>query len=630
MGEKILTVPKEITGEKKYLVTGNEWLALPTVDELDGTLKSVNCSHFASKSLIEVNGGDKPLLKPGLKVNDSEIDFVAAKLDWQLNENWIPQFNGQTGDGEIAFGGTILAPVGHKGFVYQLWCENRGKSPVKTELFLEGNWKSSDQLIYNRHPLNCYNRLFLNNWVNCLVMEVRPDSGWLALGLYIDQGFNILEWREKSTINPGLVGNSKEGHRFVLGKSGELVPGEKLTVELVVGANSEADGAAVTAVDLKRRGYEVLYEETVQWLNKRQLKLNANSKNLESLLNRNLLFNYFYTTGNTLDTGDVILLTSRSPRYYVSGAFWARDAFLWSFPALILTDKRRAREVLETGFSRYAKNGPFHSCYLNGEILYPGFELDQVAAFFIALDNYLDEADDVKLTEDWLVDGARYLEEALWEHHDQQLFLFSTFLDPSDDQVKYPFLTYDNVLAWRAIMVLQKIYRAKNNTAKVRHLDGAARLLKKAIQQHCVVKGPTGSMYAWAVDGKGEYQLYDNPPGSLLLLPHYGFCSNKDKTFVNTAAWIYSHHNKYAYLDGKAKGLGGVHAQHPWVLSVCNGLLAGREREGVEFLSQAHLDNGYACETVDQHTGELKTGAHMAPSGGFLAYSLYHVFGYKK
>ena len=32
-------------------------------------------------------------------------------------------------------------------------------------------------------------------------------------------------------------------------------------------------------------------------------------------------------------------------------------------------------------------------------------------------------------------------------------------------------------------------------------------------------------MFAWAVDGAGRFQLYDNPPGSLQLLAFYGFCS---------------------------------------------------------------------------------------------------------
>ncbi len=34
-------------------------------------------------------------------------------------------------------------------------------------------------------------------------------------------------------------------------------------------------------------------------------------------------------------------MTSRSRSYYVCAAYWARDACLWSFPGLLLVDRRR-------------------------------------------------------------------------------------------------------------------------------------------------------------------------------------------------------------------------------------------------------------------------------------------------
>ena len=38
-------------------------------------------------------------------------------------------------------------------------------------------------------------------------------------------------------------------------------------------------------------------------------------------------------------------MTSRSPRYYVSAAYWDRDSLLWAFPAILTVDAAYAREI---------------------------------------------------------------------------------------------------------------------------------------------------------------------------------------------------------------------------------------------------------------------------------------------
>ncbi|MGF7184497.1 hypothetical protein GGQ84_000580 [Desulfitispora alkaliphila] len=623
MGQEVMTVPEPIE-QVKYRLTGNQWIAIPEIQE-DGTILSINCAHLRGNGLLEFNGGAEPFLKPRFLVEGKDIT-EQNKLSWYMCEHWIPAFQGEDQGGQVRYGGTILTPQNEKGFVYRLWCRNQGNKELKLGAQIEGYWAETNQIVFESHPLNAVNRVLWKDWTNTLVLETRPDTGWMALGILVDHETNVRKWQE---------GVSEKGHSFVLGKEMGIKPGEELIFDFIVGVNSEADGAAVAAVHIARRGFGWLKDSTESWLRSRSLKVD-NSKlkggtkaTLEPVLNRNLFFNYFYTTARTLDSGHIVLLTSRSKRYYVSGAYWARDAFLWSFPAILLVDQEWSRQVLETGFTRYGENGPFHSCYLNGQVLYPGFELDQLAAYFIALNQYIEAYGDLDLTEDWVVKGAEALEKILWQHHNHELYLFSTFLDPSDDQVKHPYLTYSNVLVWKALSVLQKIYKANNNTVKVRHLDGVDRLLKKAIQQHCVIKGPGGQMYAWAVNGKGDYQIYDNPPGSLLLLPYYGFCSPKDKVYKNTLDWIYSKDNQYSYWEGSFPGLGGIHAPYPWVMSHCNGLLAGKIKEGLEFFSRAEMDGGYACETVDGEKGIVKTGGHMASCAGFVAYSIYSAVGQK-
>jgi len=654
LSEKVYTLPEIVQPGEKYLMTGNEKVALPAIRERDGGIEGVNCTSLQAKGLIEFRGGDKPFLKPVFQVNGANW---SGELVWQKEFQWIPRFSGSFNRG--SWGGTILAPREEGGWYYRLWVNNQGTDPIQVKLGWDLTWALTQQLIYHDHLLGCSNGAVYYPWTGTLVLEARGQVGLAALAVVIhDPRLNQVELNDVEKT-PWAATNGRGSYQAFIGGGHQVMPGQTLELDLIVGLNVEADGAAVTGVHLCRLGFTQCYNKTISWLEKqaertltgiqlakkqaaRQLqegekqgdrygerpgeKKSGNAlARLEKLVLRNLFFNYYFSNSITIDTNEPVMLTSRSGRYYVSGAFWARDAFLWSFPAILLSGKDKALELLETGFTRYAKNGPFHSCYIDGALLYPGFELDELAAFLVAINSYDQMYGDFPWQEDWVLAGARVLEQVLWQHHHPGLYLFATFLDPSDDQVEYPYLTYDNALAWQGILVLQKIYKAHNNNTHVRHLDGAGRLLKKAINQHCVVPGPFGPMYAWAVDGEGNYQLYDNPPGSLQLLPHYQFCSFKDKVWLNTLSWIYSSHNHYAYLDTAVKGFGGVHAPAPWVLGACNSLLAGKLKEGLTLLKNSDMDNGYACETVDPETGSLHTGAAFAPCAGFLAYSLIKV-----
>ena len=64
------------------------------------------------------------------------------------------------------------------------------------------------------------------------------------------------------------------------------------------------------------------------------------------------------------------------------------------------------------------------------------------------------------------------------------------------------------------------------------------------------------------------------------------------------------------------------HAPHPWLLSVANSLLCGRVEHSVEILRRVQMDNGIACESVDEVTGECPTGEAFATCAGFLCYAL--------
>ena len=197
-----------------------------------------------------------------------------------------------------------------------------------------------------------------------------------------------------------------------------------------------------------RQGGEYLIKETNAWL-KSRIK-NTGDSIIDNVLNLNLFFNYFYASGKTIDTEEVVLVTSRSPRYYVSAAYWDRDSLLWSFPALLITDIEFGEEVLDYVFKTQIKNVGIHSRYIDGTILEPGFELDELCAPIIALNTYIDFTNDFSiLDKPYIRSGIEIIMKRLKAKKHSEINLYETFLQPTDDMRVYPYLTYNNVLVWK-------------------------------------------------------------------------------------------------------------------------------------------------------------------------------------
>lgn len=195
--------------------------------------------------------------------------------------------------------------------------------------------------------------------------------------------------------------------------------------------------------------------------------------------------------------------------------------------------------------------------------------------------------------------------------------LYETFLQPTDDERVYPYLTYDNVLVWRGLRAAARFYSA--HTGQV----AEAEAVRAAIRTHCVKTDADGAPYfAWSVDLQGHSDVYDEPPGSLQLLPLWGFCDAEDPVYQNTVRQIRAPGYAYSFAGSPIAEIGCPHAPHPWLLSVANSLLCGRVEHSVEILRRVQMDNGIACESVDEVTGECTTGEAFATCAGFLCYAL--------
>ncbi len=583
--EKILTVPREEKLETCF-VTGNHFISLPEIDE-KGNIVTISAALKSTASVVELNGS--PLLGLFLRLNgkNSELCFTKAAYE----EYFIPTyyFTAEGIDGTMQ----IYVPEGIQGFVYQITLSGAGAT-AKVETGLRFALENTTRTIFHSYSLACGVRSFINQWTGCAVVELTSSTGLLAVAGSGSGDYAAQENEKGFTLS----------HEFSLEK------GQQHTVYYYIAAAKEADGAALHNMGMRRRGGASLYSRTKEALTLANITLK--DKHLEKLANLNGHFCYYFSAGYTLDTAELVLMTSKSHRYYVSAAFWARDTFLWAFPSLLRRNVAFAKEVLLSGFTTYIKKIGIHALYIDGTVLYPGFELDELCAILIALERYITATkDEGILAQSCVQSGIKTILTELGRWYNNQLGLYATELNPSDDPVQYPYLTYCNVLAWKGL-------KAAANWG----FSPAAKadLLKTAIIKNCIAEKDGKKIYAWAVNEQGGQEIYDNPPGSLVLLSYYGFCSSQEEIYRNTVEYCYSSNNPYFYQEGEMFGQGCEHVKHPWIKSICSYLLAnGRDEKFVRVLQGVTMDNYILSESFDVNNGTAKTGVAFATMAGFLS-----------
>ena len=371
---------------------------------------------------------------------------------------------------------------------------------------------------------------------------------------------------------------------------------------IFVGIGDTPDRAVLNAVHLSRVGVDRIRNECDSLVSR--LPNNSHGR----LVRNNLLVNLFYSNSRCLDREESCIIASKSPKYYVSTGFWARDFLFWSLSGIERLDQSRAKELLSLIFSKYFRNKGVHSLYVDGRVLYDGFELDELAAYFLAISKGLEYGlFDVEKA----VTAANEILREIEFRKSPDFQVYSTELNSSDDPVEYPYVMYDNVVMWHSLVQLSNACSEGTDRHEFRLM--ASRMKHDILKCFVIAEE---NMFCYSTDLGGEFQLYDDPTGSLLMLPFLGFVNKNSKTFRNTVEWILSKRNKFR-IPGTFAGNGNTHVFHPWIHYYASLLFLGDERG--EEIFQLDLPGGFACETVDETSGRPRTGIHFPGASGFLA-----------
>jgi hypothetical protein len=585
-----------------YYLTGNERISLPRIRKKDAAIEDFTFLHMGAKGLFDVKGTeDAPLMETSLSIDGKAYSVQDPVWSWECD--WVPTFS-HVFPASVRLTGTVLAPVEERGFLVRYHVENQDAAPHKVAFGMAGEWAQTVHCVNEEKPVEGTMHCFPSAWNNSLIFDVRCGIPLFSFAPITDQPCT-----SRFEADGGRI-------RYEILHEAALAPGQSTDLTFFWGLGFEEVAAATSAKEMLRQGYNYEYNKTLAWLKARAF--DCKDSQLTSRYNRNLFFCLFYSTGITLDTEELVLVTSRSPRYYVSAAYWDRDSLLWSFPAVLDADAAFARRMLFYVFGRQRRNFGVHSRFIDGTVLEPGFELDELMAPALALENYVAKTGDrAILSRQEFRDGISEILEKLSQHKNADVDLYETFLQPTDDERKYPYLTYDNVLVWKGLHAVARLYPEYANLA-----DQAERV-KDAILKHCVVQMPDGSRcFSWSNDLNGHSDIYDEPPGSLQMLVPLGFCAAEDPVYCATVAKIRSADYAYSFAGMPFGEIGCPHAPHPWLLSVANSLLCGRRERCFALLRNAEMDNGIVCESIDETTGKCTSGEAFATCAGFVCHAL--------
>lgn len=577
------------------LLTGNDYVSLPEIDDRGG-IKSVGLLSMEKRGLIELYG-EGNLINPSVVIDRKNIINSVSSL----KSYWIPFYTYKDGDVSVTL--KIIAPRLNKGFIYSFSLENNGNSKSDVKIQVDFCLNKVMHTVNESKKFRGDIEAALSTWSGMPLYEIFTDFPFLAMAVLSE---NPEDWRT-------------DAKSFNFNKTFALYPGDKKECSLFFGFGFEEVAAVTSCREEERWGTEYLYNSLVSFLDSRIEK--KNDKRLEETLYRNLFFSYFYSTGLTYDTEECVCVTSRSPRYYVSAAYWDRDSLLWAFPAIVRADSKRAEEIIHYVAGRQRKNIGIHSRYIDGSILEPGFELDELMAPIIAINEYIGMTGNKNILEDRNVRAL--IELILVRLEEWRTFdgLYETFLQPTDDMRVLPVLCYDNALVYRVFSILSNW--DWNGEGKAYSIRSAS--IKKSINNNFIKEVDGMAQYVWSIDENGGYEIYDEPPGSLVLLPETGVCGFSDVAYINTVNRISDPEYEYSFAYYPFGAIGCPHAPHPWILSMANRIKVFGDKEMLEKVLSAEMDEKIACESIDENTGISTTGEAFATCAGFLAASLFNI-----
>jgi hypothetical protein len=568
------------------------------VHPADGSIHGVGVISLAHRGAIEFagapdfeNGAGEPLLRLSFESNGAPIELAASRMAWQRVLEWLPTFNSTVGD--LLIRGTIFAPCGRAadfpGFVYAISIENRGQLVADVNFRAQGTLGVRQHRIRTAHRFDDAHVASLADGIVTLRGTSRGSETALAL-----TGDSMV----------GTIAESTDGTaRFALTREASLQPGERVDLALYVAAGPEVDGSIAMVQRMRRRGWRTLASQTRDAIS--ALQQSTGVPAADRLINRHLMFAYFYAAGRAIDDARWYIFRSRIP--WCEQALTVRDyeALMWLVPAFQLADTALARELLlrTCELHGYAPGRGIN--YMDGTPFDVAFCLDAAAAYPVSVDRYVAQTGDDRIVEDAPIAEALYAaNDDIAASRHGSLPLYRTDATPSGADAKLPYTLHGNALVADALEVLKQTLDEKT-AENVQNADAVRAAITR---QFATDKDSSRTLLSTATDLAGETSMHDDPVGSVFWLPLYHMLSRDDSIYRRTVRRLEQSDADQTRIN---------------VAERCATLMGPDAAKTLEWLRRADLDGGLAAEFVDADGLAIANGGDASLSA-LIAYSVWY------
>lgn len=572
-----------------WQVTGNHWISLPCIHPADGAIHALGVLHRGARSAIELAGGPEfiggtapALMRPVVTIAGVRRELATETMAWERALAWLPTFTCPLGD--VILRGTVFAPYGRDadmaGVVYALAIENRGSEPLDVTLALEGTLGHRQLRVRTPRLFDDAHSIERGDG-DVVVMQGSAQPGLVSVAIGSDGPAEI-------DIGPGVRPT------YTIRRPVQVEAGGRVQVAFYIAAGPERDGAEATVGVLRRRGWRDLLAGTRTAL--QALEQSTGNEGIDHLVNRNLLFAYFYAVGRALDDAHYYLVRTRVPWHSQGVTIRDWDALAWTIPAIQLADPPLARELLIRAceLHGYAPGQGVH--YFDGTLFEPGFSLEGAASYALGIERYIRETGDDQVIEEPVVADTLYLSsDDLAARKDPTLPLYATEVTPAGVVPAHKYTLHGNAVAAFALDVFR---RTLDEEAAREVQDPQA--VRAALRRHfgTDAKKPLAASIDLAGQSSGE----DDPSGSACWLPLYDAIDRNDTAFRRTVRELPE----------------GMH-----LAQRCSRLFGPEPGAVLQWLRRAPLDGGLAAEMIDEEGRGQANGGDAALSG-LVAWSAWH------
>ncbi|MBC7894035.1 MAG: hypothetical protein H7066_01410 [Cytophagaceae bacterium] len=579
-----------------WQITGNHWIALPCIHPIDGAIHAVGVVHRAARAAVEFAGGEDfaggkeaPLARPYLAIDGVAVDWSEQSLAWERAFGWLPTFTATIG--AVVVRATIFAPYGRDadtaGAVYALAFENRAGAAIRLTVGLDGTLGHRQLRVRAPRPFIDAHSV-RRGTTEAVVLSGEAVPGLVALAIGSDGAATI---------------STSESASYGIRREVRLPPNGNADTAFFLAVGPEGDGAEATVAVMRRRGWRYLLSATRDAL--RSLEQTTGNETLDVLINRNLLFAYFYGVGRALDDAHFYLMRTRVPWHSRGVTVREWEALMWTLPAVQLADAPLARELLLRACELHGYSPGQGVRYLDGTLFEPGFSLEGASAYAIAIERYIRETGDDQVVEEPVIADTLYgsFEDVRVRRH-EEFPLYSTEISPSGKPTPFAYTLHGNAVAAMALDVFRRTLDEETS----KNVDDPE-AVRAAFQRHFTRERDGKEILMSAVNLTGEAVADDEPSASVVWLPMYDAADRSDSAYRRTVR----------SLEIEPRVL---------VQQIAH-LLGPEANETMKWLRRAPLHGGLAAEVVDADGKALENGGD-ASLAGLLAYMLWlavHVLG---